>query len=339
MTYADSWGSGPFTGRGDVRVINEEQDPTTYWLRGGANRLGAVHTRWIALFALGLWACLADGKPALTGLGGLVSIADGEPFTIIRRATLRTGSKGVTLVAGDIVETGPGAFLAIEMQGGSLVGIGPSTQVYFMPRADVATLVVLKGSVKADIRAGSKGGAMRVIGTRLGIQSHQAVVLLYADERSDAVFDEQGSARLLLRDGAATRLSKDTQQNQFFVREDGRDEVSQPRPSAEFVAKIPIPFRDALPEHASAKVKPVAAQLVREVTYSDIQTWLTMPRDWRTGFIGRFRGRLKDPAFFAAMDAHMVQHPEWLEILHPPPPPEEEVPPDASRLHAQSPPH
>jgi hypothetical protein len=46
---------------------------------------------------------------------------------------------------------------------------------------------------------------------------------------------------------------------------------------------------------------------------------LTMPGDWRAGFIARFRGRLKDPAFFAAMDAHLALHPEWVRILHPPP--------------------
>jgi hypothetical protein len=28
--------------------------------------------------------------------------------------------------------------------------------------------------------------------------------------------------------------------------------------------------------------------------------------------------------FFAAMDAHLNQFPEWVPVLHPPPPPEEE---------------
>jgi hypothetical protein len=294
----------------------------------GARKSRLMHPGWVALVVVGLWSWLADGKPVPKEISGLVSIADGEPFTIIHRANLQTGSKGVTLVAGDMIETGPRAFLAIEIQGGSLVGIGPSTQVYFMQRADVATLVVLKGWVKADVRPGSKSAAMRIVGTRIGIQSRQAVVLLYADERSDEIFDEQGSATLLLRDDAATRVGKEVLPNQFFVREDRTDVVSQPRPSPEFVAKMPIPFQDPLPEHASAKLKKsVAPQLVREVNYSDIQTWLAIPRDWRAGFIGRFRGRLRDPAFFAAMDAHMAQHPEWQVILHPPPPPEEDVPP------------
>jgi len=92
---------------------------------------------------------------------------------------------------------------------------------------------------------------------------------------------------------------------------------------------MPIPFWDDLPEPASA-VEAVAPQSVRAVTYSDIRTGLTIPRDWRTGFIGRFRARLNGPAFFAAMDAHLALHPEWTPILHPPPPPEPDRP-DGSR--------
>ena len=320
-------------------MINKKQK--TVMVGGcGARKRGLMHPRWIALVVVGLWSWLAEGKPVPTEIGGLVSIADGDPFTIVRRANLHTGSKGVTLIAGDIIETGPHAFLAIEMQGGSLVGIGPSTQVYFMPRADVATLVVLRGWVKADIRAGSKSGAMRVVGTRMGIQSRQAVVLLSADERSDEIFDEQGSATLLLREDAATRAGKEVQPNQFFVREGRTDVVSQPRPSPEFVAKMPVPFHDPLPEHASAKLKKAAApQLIREVNYVDVETWINMPRDWRSGFISRFRGRLKDPAFFAAMDAHMAQHPEWHDILHPPPPPDEDVPPGPNSRAQSSPTH
>jgi hypothetical protein len=310
-------------------VTNKQQDTLMFGPGGGSGRATRRRARTLAVFAALTWACSVSAKPATPlNFGGVVSIADGAPFTIVRGTNLNTATRGVTLAAGDMVATGSGAFLAVEMQGGSLVGIGPSTQIYLMQRtaADTPTLVVLKGWVKADIRTGPKSPPLRVTGTRLGIQSHEAVVLLYVDERSDSVFDEQGSATLLLRDDAATRTGKDTQANQFFMREEHADVVSQPRPSPDFVVKMPVPFRDPLPEQASAKLKKtVAPQFVREVNYSDVQQWLNMPRDWRAGFIGRFRGRLKDPAFFAAMDASMAQHPEWQPILHPPPPPEEEA--------------
>lgn len=300
----------------------------------------AFRAEVLALCAALVFTCSATAKPAPPGFGGLVSIADGDPYTLIRGTSLATGTKGVTLAAGDMVETGKGAFVVVELQGGSLLGIGPSTQLYLMQRtaADTPTVVVLRGWVKADIRSGAKAAPIRIIGTRLGVQSHQAVVLLYADERSDSIFDEQGSATLLQRDDAATRTAREVGPNQFFIREEHTDVIAQPRPSRDFISAMPLPFHDPLPEHASAKLKKMATpQVVREVSYSDVQHWLTMPRDWRAGFIPRFRPRIKDPAFFAAMDATMSQHPEWQIILHPPPPPDEDQHTPART--ASSPPH
>jgi hypothetical protein len=300
---------------------------------------GLTCGRAVALLVLLQWATALDSRPLPTAIfGGVVAIADGERFTIIRGAAVETATKGVTLAAGDIIETGTGAFLAIEMPGGSLLGIGPSTRLYLMQRTDTPTIVVLSGWVKVDIR--SKAAPIRVLGPRMGVQSRQAVVVLYTDQRTDEVFDETGSGTLLIRDDAATRTGRETQTNQFFVREERSDPVTQPRPAADFVARMPIPFRDPLPEHASAKLnKKASPQVVRAVDYSDVESWINMPRDWRWGFITRFRGRLKDPAFFAAMDAHMSQHPEWHDILHPPPPPDEDVPPGPRERSQSSPPH
>ncbi len=288
------------------------------------------------------FACAAPAKSAPPTLQGLVSIADGEPFTLIRGTSFDTATKGVTLTAADMIETGPAAFLVLEMTGGSLVAIGPSTEVYFMQRsaADTPTLVVLRGWVKADVRTGAKVPPLRVLGMRLGAESHQGVVLLLADAKTDSVFVEQGSATLLTRDNAATKAGRALQAGQFFVREEGADPIGQPRPSSDFIAKMPVPFRDPLPEHASAKLKKQGTpDVVREVNYADVQVWLAIPKDWRAGFIPRFRPRLKDPAFFAAMDSHMSQHPEWQIILHPPPPPDEELQKNAARTPTPTTPH
>lgn len=297
-----------------------------------SQRGNAALVRLIAALAVILVARPAAAGPHGTDINapgrlqGPVLIADGESFTVIRGDDLRLGTKGVTLLTGDIVETGPDAFLVIELQGGSpedpwasLIGIGPSSGVYFLPHAGAATLVVLRGWLKADIRT-AKSGAISVLGPRLGIQtsSRQAVVILHTDEHSDALFDEQGSGTLLLRDTAATHIDKQTQPNQFFVRQERSDALLQPRPSADFLAKMPVAFRDTLPQETSTRPgSPLEPKRVRKVTYSDIQTWLALPRDWRTGFITRFRRRLEDPAFFAAMDAHRASYPEWIPILHP----------------------
>lgn len=279
----------------------------------------AVIPCWIAFCAVTTAGRSATAIPAGTGLNAVVSIADGGPFTVIRGDEVRQGSKGIALAPADMIETGPDAFLVIELQGGSLIGIGPSTGVYLLPRTTMTTLVVQKGWVKADSRA----EAISVLSPLAGIRSQQAVVILHADEHSDAVFDEQGLGTLLLRDRAATRLGKPTHPNQFFVREQHADAVLLPHPTPAFLATLPIAFRDNLPARDAAQLpKPIEPKPVRKVTYLDIQSWLALPPDWRTGFITRFRGRLRDPAFFAAMDAHLSLYPEWGPILHPPKPPD-----------------
>jgi len=276
-----------------------------------------VKARRSAPIALALWACLIGGKAVQPQFNGLVSFADAGAFSIVRRDTLLSGSKDVALLAGDIVETGANAFVVVQEPGGDLVGIGPSTDVYFVERQEVITLFVLRGWVKVDV----KSGPIRLTGTRLGIQGHQAVMLLHADERSNEVFDEQGPTTLLPADDAARPVGKETGPSRFFLRGEQLDVLSQASPSAEFVAKMPAPFRDPLPVYAKLP-EPVPPRVVRAVSYSDVDSWLTIPRQWRGSFVGRFRGRLKDPAFFAAMDAHQALLPEWQPILHPPLEPE-----------------
>jgi hypothetical protein len=272
-----------------------------------------------------MWACLFSGKPVQSQFNGLVSFADGGAFSIVRRDTLMAGSKGVALLAGDIVETGPNAFLVIQGLGGELVGIGPSTGVYFVEREEVPTLFVLKGWVKVDV----KSGPLRLTGTRLGIQGQQAVMLLHADELSNEVFDEQGSTTLLPVGDDARPVGKETGPSRFFLRGEQLEVVSQASPSSEFVADMPAPFRDPLPVYAKLP-EPVPPHVLHAVSYSDIKGWLTIPRQWRGSFVGRFRGRLKDPAFFAAMNAQQDLLPEWKLILHPP------QEPDSERLSEES---
>ena len=287
--------------------------------RAGIRWQNAVIPCWITFCVLTPVAYLAKASPSATQLNAVVSISDGGPFTVIRGDEVRQGSQGVMLAAGDIIETGPGAFLVVELQGGSLIGIGPSSGVYLLPHTALATLVVQKGWVKADSRV----EPISVLGPRAGFRSERAVAILHADEHSDALFDEQGPGTLLLRDTAATHVGKQTQPNQFFVREQRSDVVLLPHPSPDFLASMPIAFRDSLPERPAALLpKPIEPKPVRKVTYLDIQSWLSLAPDWRAGFITRFRGRLKDPAFFAAMDAHLSLHPEWVPILHPPKPPD-----------------
>jgi hypothetical protein len=292
----------------------------------------ATPARWLAAIACILYGSVVAGKPPAAGFTGVVSFGDGGPFTIVRRDSLLRGATGVALVAGDLVETGPNAFLVIQEPDGTLIGLGPSTGIFFVDREEIPTLFVLKGWVKAD----SKATPLRVLGAHFGVQGRQAVMLLYADEQSNAAYDEQGSITVLRPDAAPMPVTSESGPNHFFsMREDRYGILSQPSPSAEFVRNMPVAFRDPLPVFPPLP-EPVPPQRLRAVAYADIQDWLTMPRLWRTGFVDRFRGRLRDPAFFAAMDAHLALFPEWTPILHPPPAPDSDRARDEPRNRTEA---
>jgi hypothetical protein len=63
--------------------------------------------------------------------------------------------------------------------------------------------------------------------------------------------------------------------------------------------------------------KVVPAKPDHEVSYAEVQPWLTMEKAWRTGFVERFQSRLEDPAFRKALEDHLDKHPEWDPVLHP----------------------
>jgi hypothetical protein len=288
-----------------------------------------LHRRRAAALPSGpLLALLLLAMPethARAAQAGIVSIADGPLFSIIRGDKLFDATKGVRLLAGDIVETQPGNFVVAELPGGAVVALGPSTRLYLMERTDVPTFVVLRGWLKLDAHVSGEGELHRAIGLQLGGGARQGVFVLHVAEHRDEVFHEAGVMTLLLRDDAATRSERESKVTEFFAREDRNPVVAAPRPAGPFVAAMPVPFRDTLPEGLAKNAKVTEPKLIREVSYADIADWLTIPRDWRGLFVRRFRGRLKDRAFFSAMDARLSLYPEWTRILHPPPPP---PPPD-----------
>jgi hypothetical protein len=273
------------------------------------------------LLALLLWTAMEP--QARADQSGFVSIADGPPFSIIRGDKRLDATKGVKLLAGDFVETQSGNFIVADFPGDALVAFGPDTRVYLLEHAEVPTFVVVRGWLKMDAQGTGTGAPHRAIALQLGAAARQGVFVLHAADRRDEIFQEAGNITLLVRDEAATRTERESKVPQFYVREDRNPVVAMPRPGAPFVEGMPVAFRDSLPKGpvGAAGIKAAEPKVIRDVTYADVADWLTIPRDWRTGFVRRFRGRLKDRAFFSAMDARLSLHPEWTLVLHPPPPP------------------
>ena len=117
--------------------------------------------------------------------------------------------------------------------------------------ADGSTLVVLRGWLKLDAHPTGEGVLRRAIAMQLGAGVRQGVFVLHASDHRDEVFQESGVMTLLVRDDAVTRSNRESKITQYFARED-RNLIVAPRPSAPFVAEMPVPFRDPLPEGLSA---------------------------------------------------------------------------------------
>jgi hypothetical protein len=269
------------------------------------------------------WLLLALCEPAFGAEQTLpISIADGPPFSIIRGDKLLEAAKGARIQAGDFIMTQSGNFVVANFASGTVVAFGPSTRVYLLP--DGSTFIVLRGWVKLDAHGPGEGTLRRAIGLQLGAAARQGVFVLHAVEHRDEIFQEFGVMTLLLRDDTGVRTNRESKTEQYFTREEGMLTVA-PRPAAAFVADMPVPFRDPLPDASASGLKAKVAEpkVIHDVAYADVADWLTIPKEWRAGFIRRFRGRLRDSAFFSAMDARLSLYPEWTLILHPPPPPDE----------------
>jgi hypothetical protein len=272
-----------------------------------------------ALAALCATAVPAPSAPS----SAVVGVAEGPDFLVVRGAAVFTGSRGVTLLPGDLIQTAEGGLLILELRNESatdvIVAIGPATHAYWMDRHPAAALAVLRGWVKVDSLSSAHGIEFKALGRRLGASSGAGVYVLHAGEAGDELFGESGQFAPWLMDLDGEGRAVPGKQNDFLSRDAAGALQTQTGPGAVFVKTLPAAFRDPLPVGMSLKISgtPQLARL-RDVQYDDVADWLAAPRTWRRGFIERFRGRLKDPAFFHALDADLGAHPEWRRVLHPP---------------------
>jgi len=247
---------------------------------------------------------------------GTVTFLEGT-LRIIRGTTVLRGAEGVRLHRGDIVESSTPGFVQVELPGGAVVALGPSTRALFLAHAaKPAQLAVLSGWVKGEF--GPNAGTYQFASPLLGATTHDCAIVLHSTSDAASIFVESGSAPIgsvspegYLAHPVAAKAG------QFFSRRAGRPVASAPRPDSAFLDAVPRPFRDTLPPRSARFSKVAEPRPDHEVAYSEIQPWLTGPQAWRRGFVERFQPRLKDGEFRRAVEAHLNDHPEWDPILHP----------------------
>jgi hypothetical protein len=257
---------------------------------------------------------------------GVLTFGEGA-VRVIRGTTVLQGVVGMRLHQGDIIETADKGFVQLEFSGGTIVLLGTSSQLFLFsrPAGDavhqttgkaMAELVLLGGWLKGET---ASTGVYSYLSPLLAATTQGGTILLHAAAGGAEVFVESGSAEVSEvsaqgRPGPPTSAKSE----QFFSRRAGKNITVSPRPDSNFVGTMPIPFRDTIPSRMSRfSGKPPEPKRDHEVSYSEIERWLTIPSAWRRGFVERFRPRLNDTAFRNAVEDHLDTLPDWDPVLHP----------------------
>jgi hypothetical protein len=242
---------------------------------------------------------------------------------------------------GDIIESSEAGFAQLEFAEGAIVALGPSSRLFLFKiatnhtagkaGANTAELVLLSGWLKGQ--TGSSAGEYRYASPLLSAATRDGTVVLHATAAEVEMFVESGEANVCEVDAdGGCRHPSIAKNGEFFSRTVGKRMASSKRPSPAFIESVPRPFHDTFPSRLSRFTgKSVEPQRDHEVTYSEIESWLSIALPWRRGFVGRFQPRLRDAGFRKAIEAHLADHPEWGAAVHP-----EKIRPKTSAAAADS---
>jgi hypothetical protein len=256
---------------------------------------------------------------------GTLTVLEGD-LRLIRGEMVMQAVEGMRLRQGDILESSERGFDQLEFGDGTIVALGPSSRLFLLRSvlghpgnagAPSAELVLLNGWLKGETSA--KSAAFRYVSPLLGAATQDATVNLQAQPTAANLFVESGSV-LIGEVNAEANWKKVGvgKSGQFFSRTAGGGVSTGGRPTQGFINSMPQAFRDTLPSRIS-RFSGKSPQPVRqhEATFSDVLPWLSIGRPWRMSLLRRFTPLASNPAFRAALEAHLKEYPEWDPVLHP----------------------
>ncbi len=280
-----------------------------------------MFTSTIRYFWLALALALVLSPSAQAEDEAVLTLAD-QPVRIIRATSVYKGTTGVLLQKNDLVETSAGS-AQIEFTPGLILAMAPNTRLYWLApngSANTSQINVLAGWVKIAHK-----GPGRVLVTspwlQLALESGASIVMSSTDKTE--LFAETG-VQFIAPLGEQGRMGEEKPfpVEHYALWQPDQGVKTFPRPPKHFISEMPMNFRDPL-AHAPDRSKgaKTPAVLEREVIYADVKDWLSSNFGLGKTWVKRFKPRLKDKEFRAALDAQLGQTPDWKPILHPPPPP------------------
>ena len=251
--------------------------------------------------------------------------AQGVILTLIDgRAIVTDGAQRFEAVAGmrpgaaAIIETGPSTTLArFEWPDRTTVDLGPDTRAMLLPPGFPARsgrlplLYLLQGWAK--INGPGKDAAGGLLAPGFEVLPFIGAAVVFADRRERFAFAESGPLDIVERGASARRLG--VAAGALYAGAAG----VVPRPTSEWLARVPRAFRDAIPQRAAAfKDRVVNASVLAPPTYVGLADWLTAEPAVRREFPRRFAGLMQDAESRRGLQSHLSSHPEWGPLLNPP---------------------
>jgi hypothetical protein len=265
----------------------------------------------------------------------VVGIVDG-PAALIRQATRYTLLEGVRLQPEDIIETPKGSVVQLEFADGSQLAMAETGRVMLQPQwlqrrgaASPLRAYLLQGWFKLNQPVGahtefsSPGWTLAPEhgDNNKSTPTPGSMVFTVADTTSEGVpvltaFIEGGSFRITER--SEPHRNWVLKPDDYFALRGTERPLLLRKPAQEFLMQMPAPFRDALPSRAGRYLnQPVPPLPQGDVNYADVSPWLRGEQGMRPTLLERWRNRVIDPAFRAALQSNLTQHSEWERVLMP----------------------
>jgi hypothetical protein len=283
----------------------------------GASEAKLRLSRGLSLGALcfGLVGICAAQSP------GMVTILEGDAL-IVRGAGRLRAAEGVRLAAGDIVETGGGAFAQIELNDQTVLELGGGTRMMIGGSARLKNerqLYAMSGWFKiSNTRKDANARGFELRSPLFEMTVMPPVVVASIKPAEAQLFAERGDSKLTERQAGASAGPVTVKFGQYYRRPAGTKGTLSGTAPAGFVADMPRPFRDSLPLRADKfKDRDVLPRPASDFVYADVEAWLKSESPMRRQFVERWRVKARDSAFRAALIANLSSHPEWDPVLFP----------------------
>lgn len=255
---------------------------------------------------------------------GIVTIVEGDA-TIIRDATRYPAAEGLRVQSDDIVHTSDAArHVRIELAGGSVLDLGPGTQV--LVRADDAgpaaaaqpRVVALQGWIKLSAARPANAPAPTLGSPRLIVSDATGVTMLRLAPTGNFAFAETGTVKLAERRDARVQPPRSLKEGQAYFQRGSEPATVSERPSRELVQAMPRAFADTLPMRAARfERSAVTPKPAGDIGYDDVAAWLQADASLSIDFVARWKALARHGPFRQGLVANLALHPQWDRVLYP----------------------